>query len=151
MNKTILTAIHAREAIIAEFGTLARLFNPASKAYAGYKFSRKLILFGGKVFKAFVASNYEKDTMAIVSIDRTVIDIVDFHEVCVREDSPIGAKEIFQFFFPTLWALFNPADDAHSVDAFAETETGYCAVDSNRQHQFMVPIGEAPYICDPAS
>jgi len=139
----------AKDLFIREYGSLARLFNPCSLAYDGYEFVKKLILVSGKTMVAYVAWNTAKEQLAIVSHDGKYIEMVDYGSVAMYDPSELGAKELFQFYFPTLWAIFNSADVSYSCPGFKETEKGFSAVDFAGQHQFVVPFLGEPYICDP--
>ncbi|MDR1693761.1 MAG: hypothetical protein LBR70_01015 [Lactobacillaceae bacterium] len=150
MTALLMTPRRAKELFIAEFGSLARLFNPSSLAYDGYKFAKKLILIAGKTMVAQVAWNTDKENLAIVSYDGEYVDMVDYDAVKIYDCSELGAKELFQFFFPTLWAIFNPADVCYACAGFNETEGGFSAVDFTGQHRFVVPNSGEPYITDPA-
>lgn len=79
--KAVNTPEEAKEAFIAEFGSLARVLNPASEAYMGFRFRQKTIEVDGEVFKAFMANSEDKKTTFIVPVDGTVPSIKDYKEV----------------------------------------------------------------------
>lgn len=79
--KTVNTPEEARDAFIAEFGSLARVLNPASDAFMGFRFRQKTVEVDGEVFKAFIANSEDKKTTFIVPIDGTVPNIKDYSAV----------------------------------------------------------------------
>lgn len=79
--KTVNTPEEARDAFIIEFGSLARVLNPASDAYMGFRFHQKTVEVDGEVFKAFIANSDDKKTTFIVPVDGTVPNIKDYKEV----------------------------------------------------------------------
>ena len=79
--KTVNTPEEAKEAFIAEFGSLARALNPASQAYMGFRFRQKTIELDGNEFKAFIANSEDKKTTFVVPVDGTVPSIQDYAAV----------------------------------------------------------------------
>lgn len=79
--KLVNTPDEAREAFITEFGSLARVLNPASEAFMGFRFRQKTIEVDGEVFKAFIANSDDKKTTFIVPVDGTVPNIRDYKDV----------------------------------------------------------------------
>ena len=84
--KEIKTAAEAYKAFCMEYASLARLINPAAKAFDGYLFEKRTIQIrqGGK-FEAFAASNTAKEYYFIVPVDGGVPKIETYNEVTIIE------------------------------------------------------------------
>ncbi len=79
--KAVNTPEEALKSFVTEFGTLARVLNPASQAYMGFRFRQKTIELDGEVFKAFIANSEDKKTTFVVPVDGTVPTIEDYDNV----------------------------------------------------------------------
>lgn len=79
--KAVNTPEEAQKAFIAEFGSLARVLNPASQAYQGYRFRQKTIELNKNEFKAFIANSADKKITFVVPVDGTVPTIEDYANV----------------------------------------------------------------------
>lgn len=83
--KEVNSPAEAVTAFVMEFGCLARILNPASPDYMGFRFRQKTIAVDGEEFKAFIANSADKKITFVVPVDGTVPTIHDYHEVTLVE------------------------------------------------------------------
>ena len=84
--KEIKTPTEAYKAFCMEYASLARLINPAAKAFDGYLFEKKTLqIRQGGIFTAFAAFNTAKEYYFIVPVDGGVPKIETYDEVTVIE------------------------------------------------------------------
>lgn len=79
--KAVTTPAEAVDAFNKEFGCMARVLNPASPDYMGFRFRQKTISLDGNEFKAFIANSADKKITFVVPVDGTVPTIQDYAEV----------------------------------------------------------------------
>lgn len=83
--KAVNSPQEAINAFIYEFGSLARILNPASQDYMGFRFRQKTISLNGEEFKAFIANSADKKITFVVPVDGTVPTIEDYSAVKLVE------------------------------------------------------------------
>lgn len=83
--RKINSAKQAKDAFIAEYGSLARALNPAAPAYDGYVFVKQKIELNGDRFKAFIAHDTAKNHYFIVPVSGDKPSIEDFSAVKILE------------------------------------------------------------------
>lgn len=76
----------AVKAFTQEYGSLARVVNPAAKAYDGYKFKKETIhIRKGSSFEAFIAHDDQKTYFFVVPVDGDTPKIETFQDVFIEE------------------------------------------------------------------
>ncbi len=81
--KKIRTPEQARDAFIAEYGSLARALNPCAPAFGGYVFTKRTICYHKNRFKAFIAVDTDKTTVFIVPTNGETPEIADYKDVTI--------------------------------------------------------------------
>lgn len=162
MEKKIKSKEEAKNAFIAEFGSLARALNPAAPAYDGYNFVKTTIrIEESEEFPAYIAHNNDANVTFVVPVDANkppTIEDFDKIEIIRKVTSAKQAVEVFINEFGSLARALNPAAPAYDGYRFekqkitikdGETFKAYIASDTAQKTTFVVPVnGDSPDIVD---
>ena len=84
IRKEIKTVKEAKNAFIAEYGSVVQMINAASMAYDGYVFKKETITIRtGSAFEAFIAHDTDKKLYLIVPSDGAIPKIENYDDVKV--------------------------------------------------------------------
>lgn len=159
--KNIKSKEEAKNAFIAEFGSLARALNPAAPAYDGYNFVKAAIKINGEEeLSAYIAHNTDANVTFVVPVDGSTPSIEDFEniEIIRKVNTAKQAVESFVAEFGSLARALNPAAPAFDGYRFekqkitvknGETFKAWIASDTAKRTTFIVPVnGDKPDIQD---
>ena len=99
LSQKVLSVQQAIDRFIREYGSLARMLNPAAPAYDGYRFKETVISytdFNGvehQNLRAFIAHDRANKNTCIVSVSGKIVDMADFDKITVVKTASEVAKE----------------------------------------------------------